>query len=103
MEYSLTYSTAYASQDMAVDVVPNEAYGVTPAGAQMTVCTTDKGCDEIVYQTNGAYGITKSATEPGTSAEFSLTHVTAHDLAVDVAPNEAYGVTSARAQMTLCQ
>ena len=100
---TLTYSTARDSQDMAVDVVPNEAYGVTSANTQMTVCTIDKGCGESVYQTNVAYGITKTVTEPGTSAEFSLTYLTAHDLAVDVAPNEAYGVTSARAQMTVCQ
>ena len=104
-EYSLTYSTACDSQDMAVDVAPNEAYGVTSANTQMPVCTIDKGCGESVYQTNVAYGITKPEIEPGTSAEFSLINHTEHDsqdMAVDVAPNEAYGVTSVNTQMTVC-
>ena len=102
-EFSLTNHTEHDSQDMAVDVAPNEAYGVTSVNIQMTVCSTDKVRGESVYQTNVAYGITKPVTEPGTSAEFSLTYLTAHNLAVDVAPNEAYGVTSARAQMTVCR
>jgi hypothetical protein len=127
-EFSPTNHTKHDSQDMAVDVAPNEAYGVTSANTQMTVCSTDKGCGESVYQTNVAYGIygvtsantqmtvcstdkgcgesvyqtnvaygiAKPATETGTSAEFSLTHHTEHDsqdMAIDVAPNEAYGVT----------
>ena len=104
-EFSPTNHTKHDSQDMAVDVAPNEAYGVTSANTQMTVCSTDKGYGESVYQTNVAYGITKPARETGTSAEFSLTNHTEHDpqdMAVDVAPNEAYGVTPAGAQMTVC-
>ena len=91
-EFSLTNHTEHDSQDMAVDVAPNEAYGVTSSGTQITLC------GESVYQTNVAYGITKPAIETVTSAEFSLTHHTEHDsqdMAVDVAPNEAYGVTPA--------
>ena len=102
-EFSLTNHTEHDSQDMAVDVAPNKAYGVTSVNIQMTVCSTDKVRGESVYQTNVAYGITKPVTEPGTSTEFSLTYLTAHNLAVDVAPNEAYGVTSTRAQMTVCR
>ena len=104
-EFSLTNHTEHGSQDMAVDVAPNEAYGVTSANTQMPVCTIDKGCGESVYQTNVAYGITKPEIEPGTSAEFSLINHTEHDsqdMAVDVAPNEAYGVTSVNTQMTVC-
>ena len=97
-ELSLTNPTEHDSQDMAVVVTPNEAYGVTSSGTQITPC------GESVYQTNVAYGITKPAIETGTSAEFSLTHHTEHDsqdMAVDVAPNEAYGVTPAGAQMSV--
>ena len=104
-EFSLTNHTEHDSQDMAVDVAPNEAYGVTSANTQMPVCSTNKGRGESVYQTNVAYGIIKPAIEPGTSAEFSLTNHTEHDsqdMAVDVAPNEAYGVTPAGAQMSVC-
>ena len=43
-EFSLTTHTEHDSQDIAVDVAPNEAYGVTPAGARINVCTTDKRC-----------------------------------------------------------
>ena len=104
-EFSLVNHTEHDSQDMAVDVVPNEAYGAISANTQMPVCSTNKGWGESVYQTNVAYGITKPARETGTSAEFSLTNHTEHDpqdMAVDVAPNEAYGVTPAGAQMSVC-
>ena len=102
---ALINHTEHDSQDMAVVVAPNEAYGAISANTQIHVCTIDKGCDETVYQTNVAYGIIRPALETGTSAEFSLTHHTEHDsqdMAVDVAPNEAYGVTPAGAQMTVC-
>ena len=98
-DFSLTNHTEHDSQDMAVIVTLNEAYGVTSSGTQITLC------GESVYQTNVAYGITKPAIETDTSAEFSLTHHTEHDsqdMAVDVAPNEAYGVTPAGAQMSVC-
>ena len=101
-EFSLINHMEHDSQDMAVDVAPNEAYGVTSANTQIHVCGIGKGCGESVYQTNVAYGITKPAIETGTSAEFSLINHTGHDMAVDVAPNEAYGVTPAGAQMTVC-
>ena len=35
-EYSLKYNGEYDSQDVDVDVTPNEAYGITPAGVQMS-------------------------------------------------------------------
>ena len=97
VEFSLTNHTENNSPYVAVVVDPNEAYGVTSAGAQMTVCTTEEEF-QSVYQTNVAYGIT-------TPAELSLTCHTEHDpqdVAVDMTPNEAYGVTPAGAQMSAC-
>ena len=41
---SVELSPKYSTEDVYVDVTPNEAYGVTSnsAGAQMAVCTADK-------------------------------------------------------------
>ena len=104
-EFSLTNHKEHDSQDMAVDVVPNEAYGVTSSNTQMPVCTINKGCGESVYQTNVAYGIIKPAMETSLSTESSLINHVEHDsqdMAVDVVPNEACGVTSSNTQMPVC-
>ena len=98
-EFSPTHNNKHDSQDMDVNVTPNEAYGVTCtlAEVQMTVCTTEEGTGESVCQTNVAHGITSSVIGTDTSAEFSPKYSTEHDsqdVDVDVTPNEAYGVTS---------